>query len=351
MTGFTGVVWDARTTERLAADLAAGAGPAPLAEAGAAWAGLGRELAAAGVEYSAILARLATSWESVHASAAFEKLTRLAPWFGEIAAEAGRNAARSESQAAAITVARLSMPNIAEVDLAEKMREIATAASAVAPALGGAAAHVERAIHEQQARASRVMQTYESATEPVGTPWGTGLAAPNLVSGHALSVEQAAREAAARAAVAPTPSPTPAVSPAIGPMWAGSYTQAAEKTRYAPTMVAGAAPAAVVPGPTPVAAPAATGAVPPPMPMHGVVAANERTVQVKMAGAADESAPAPTESLAGESLSDDEPRTWADIAVAATPVADHAVTPVADQPPTSPYVTETLSLGSSGGGR
>ena len=34
MTGFTGVDWDARTSQQLATDLGHGAGPAPLVDAG-----------------------------------------------------------------------------------------------------------------------------------------------------------------------------------------------------------------------------------------------------------------------------------------------------------------------------
>ncbi|MGY2063242.1 PPE domain-containing protein, partial [Nocardia gipuzkoensis] len=57
-TGFTGVVWEAREAGKLAQDLTTGAGPVPMAEAGAAWTRLAAGFGAAAVEYEVILTQL-----------------------------------------------------------------------------------------------------------------------------------------------------------------------------------------------------------------------------------------------------------------------------------------------------
>ncbi|AZG48439.1 PPE domain-containing protein [Gordonia insulae] len=343
MTGFTGVVWDARTTEQLALDLGDGAGPAPLVEAGLAWADVAAELGSAGAEYGSILAALGVHWRSSYTSEAFEKLTRLVPWFAEAAAAAGRTAARAETQAAAVTVARMTMPNLAEVDLAEKAKDVATTVSALAPALVGAAAQAERALHDQRMRAARVMETYEAATEPAAQPWPGGPAAPNLVSATALGAERAARETAARAAarqatVTPPVAPGASMMGGVGPALA---VPAPEKTRYAPTILAGAGPAATT---APVTAPSTgtgtpTGPVAPPMAPHG--AATTERVIARGAGAAE---PATDVEPSGAAAAADGTATWAELAVAEQPVAHHLSTGHGDRPLDPRYLDETLAL-------
>ncbi|WAC56415.1 PPE domain-containing protein [Gordonia sp. SL306] len=347
MTGFTGVIWDARPTEKLAFDLGDGPGPGPLTDAGLAWATVSAELASAATEYGSILAALGLNWRSPHTSAAFEKLTRLAPWFAETAAAAGRNAGRAEGQAAAVTVARLTMPNIVEVDVAEKAMHAATVVSALAPALLGAAAHAERALHDQKLRAARVMETYEAATESVARPWTDSRPAPDLVSAGPLGAERAARQAAARAAAHPAP-PTVSAPVSMGgiPM-GGVAPPPPEKTGYAPTILAGGAGAGTpVPATnSPSAAPASNTPMGPMAP-HTAPAATERAVARGRMG------PEQTDETHGPSASAADERsssTWAELAVAEQPVAHH-VSDTGLRPLDPRYLTETLSLDQHRGG-
>lgn len=343
MIGFTGVVWDARTTERLASDLAAGAGPGPLAEAGIAWGQLAGALADAGLDYAAILDRIGVNWASAHSDSVQQKLTSLIGWFANVAGEAGHNAARAEAQAAANTVARLSMPNLAETDLLEKMREVATATSAIAPALMGAAAHAERALHDQRMRAARVMSTYEVASEPAAHPWMPASPAPMIVSANALHAEQAARESVtnARHAAPGAPSaPTVAPMPAGIPMSIGVAEP--DRVRYAPTILAGGVQSTMfTPAPASPTAPSAP--MPPPMTPGAMATSNERVVA--RAAVVDESGAAAASSSAAEA---DVLDTWEAVAAADSPVAHHVSEP-APRALDSRYLTETLSLGSSGG--
>lgn len=348
MIGFTGVNWDTRTTEQLATDLGAGPGPAPLAEAGVAWASLATDIGEAGIEYAAVLARLGVHWQSAHASAAFEKLTRLAPWFAETAGRAADNALRAESQAAAITVARLQMPDLAEVAVVEKLQEITTTATVVAPIIAGAAAQAERAVHQQRLRAARVMQTYEQATEPVGAPWESGRPAPDLVSGDALAAERAA---AARAVAPPA---APVSAPAAVPMFGGlpgAFAPPAEKLRYAPTVVAAGQAQAASSMVTSGTSATSTGAgVPPPM-TPGVVPADRTTaLRTVAADAAAEVSEGPSASESAEAA--DTPATWADIATAEQPAAHYVSAAGRDASGVDPrYLSETLMLGGPGESR
>ena len=346
MTGFTGVLWDARTTERLAADLGAGPGPVPLAEAGLAWAAVATELAEASAEYTAILARLGVNWQSDRSVAAVEHLSRLGRWFIEAAGEATEAAARAEAQAAAVTVARLAMPNLAEIDLVDGLRTMATATVAVAPALGGAAAHAERAVQEVKVRAARVMENYEGASEPAARPWRAEHPAPNLVSPGPLEAEQAARETAARAAHTPPAQgrhAAPVAAPVAVPLIAGGIGERT-KTRYAPTILAsGAAVPVPVQAATP--APATTpAAVPPPVAPGAMLAGDDRVRAPRPATeVAAEQAPEPSSAAAAA----DNPVTWAELATSDQPVAQH-VSPATLDPR---YLTERLDLDLDGGHR
>ena len=55
MTGFTGVIWDARTTDRLVSDLSCGVGSAHLIDAGHAWTSVAAEMADAAMEYLSLI--------------------------------------------------------------------------------------------------------------------------------------------------------------------------------------------------------------------------------------------------------------------------------------------------------
>ncbi|GAA3697192.1 PPE domain-containing protein [Gordonia hankookensis] len=346
MTGFTGVIWDARPTEKLAFDLGDGPGPGPLTDAGLAWGTVSAELASAATEYGSILAALGLNWRSPHTSAAFEKLTRLAPWFAETAAAAGRNAGRAEGQAAAVTVARLTMPNIVEVDVAEKAMHAATVVSALAPALVGAAAHAERALHDQKLRAARVMETYEAATESAARPWTDSRPAPDLVSAGPLGAERAARQAAARAATHPAPS-TVSAPVSMGGIPMGGVAPPPEKTGYAPTILAGGAgggtpvPAATTPSGSP-----ASNTPMGPMATHPAAAATERAVaRGPMVSEQTDDSHGPSASAADERSSS----TWAELAVAEQPAAHH-VSDAGARSLDPRYLTETLSLDQRRGG-
>ncbi|MEE3850990.1 PPE domain-containing protein [Gordonia sp. LSe1-13] len=345
MTGYTGVIWDARTTEQLASDLGDGAGPGPLAEAGLAWGRVASEMASAAAEYGTILAAMAVHWESGHTIESFEKLSRLAPWFAEAAAEAGQNAGRAEAQAAAVTVARLTMPNLVEVDLAEEAMRTATAVSAIAPALVGAAAQAERAVHDQRMRAARVMQTYESASETAAKPWKGAPPAPNLVSAQPLAAERAARETAARAA-AHTPPKSSSTTPAAlagMPMaaMAGFAVAPVEKTNYVPTTLAGGAPAGTATaGPTAPAHAAQSphhGPMAPPVAPHGAAAAERVVTRAP-------SAPEPADELGAAEAAVDPPSTWAEVAIAEKPAVQHVSDDSSDRSLDPRYVHETLVL-------
>ena len=346
MTGFTGVDWDARNSEQLVSDLGDGPGPGPLAEAGLAWARLSADLGEAGAEYAAVLARLGVHWQSAQSSAAFERLTRLAPWFADTAVEAGYNAARAHAQAAAITVARLNMPAIAEIGLVQQMHEISRAANSVVPLIAGAAAQIERAAHDQHMRASRVMQAYEVATEPVAKPWNSASPAPDLVSAAPLDAEHAAQRVTTNAAVQTPPSPVASPgAPSVLP--AGFVALQQEKLAYIPTTLA--QPQSPAPGVArdlsapQVSQPHPTSAAPPMAPSPVTAAAGDRTV-VRVV---DSGIPGSSESgvVATES---ENPTTWADIAVADHAVAQHVVKPGSVDPR---YTAETLLLGPDGGRR
>ena len=273
MTGFTGVVWDARTTDRLVSDLASGVGPAPLIEAGCAWGVVATEMGDAAVEYSVILARLGGSWQSSHASDALDRLAALGGWFADAAATAASNAVLAQGQGAAAAVARLAMPAAGEVDLVDGLSELARSVSAVAPVITGAAAHAERARHDQRMRAARVMEAYEQAAMPSAQPWHVDRRAPLLVSDAALVAEQSAARSAADAAKAQRQTGTPQIgTPQTGATQVGgggmpfaTMAPAPVTTGYAATTLASAPQAAAAAAPTPTQRPVSPESMPPPV--------------------------------------------------------------------------------------
>lgn len=276
MTGFTNVVWQARPTEQLATDLVTGAGVVPLTDAALGWAQVSAVLADAGVDYVRILARLGISWESATSDHAFGKLGAFAPWFAEAAAAAAANAERAGAQCAAVTVARLTMPNLPEIELTEGIRNTAAAVgTALGAPIGGVAADAERAMHDQKQRAARVMETYEAAAEPVARPWSAPRPA-EVVSATALVSEQAPPNPDVRHSVhAVSAAPPGPIGGGYAPIAAGMAAPR-EKTRFAATVLAGSSAAPVVAG-GPAAAVSTrpvTPASPMVPPMAGVVAPN-----------------------------------------------------------------------------
>ncbi|MYR08832.1 PPE domain-containing protein [Gordonia sp. SID5947] len=344
MTGFTGVIWGARSTEKLALDLRAGPGPGPLTDAGFAWHAVSSDLSNAATEYTSILTALGVNWRSPRTDAALETLTRLTSWFAEAAAAAGRNARRAEGQAAAVTVARLSMPDLVEVDVAEKAMQVATVVGVVAPGLVGAAARAEQVLHDQKLRAARVMETYEAATESAARPWEALGPAPDLVFADPLGARRSAQQSAVRTSSAHMQSPAlspSSVRPVCAPMGFTlvecGTTPAADKTRYAPTVLAGGVEGGVPVSETDMAAVSPSPNAPlGPIAAHAGMAperqATRSSVSPEQAGVAyDRSAtverPMPT---------------WAELAVAEHAVAHH-VPNAAGRPLDPMYLTGTLA--------
>lgn len=346
MTGFTGVIWDARTTDRLVSDLASGVGPASLIEAGGAWGAVASEMGDAAVEYGTILARMGGSWASTHASEALDRLTALGGWFADAAETAASNAVIAQEQGAAATVARLAMPAAGEVDLVDGLSDLARSVSAVAPVITGAAAHAERARHDQRMRAARVMEAYEQAATPSAQPWHVEDRAPLLVSDAALLAEQSAASAARSAADAANVEPHTVTttnattrlagggSP-FGPMVPPPVTAG-----YAATTLAAAPQATAAATPTPTSRPMPSESMPPPV-APSVAATTEQRVTRTVAVAADRGEP-----VCGAGIAHEPPATWAAAGVAVTSQVTIDSGVESGSPTIDPaYLEQTLRLG------
>lgn len=239
MTGFTGVVWEARPAQRLAADLVeGGAGSAPSAQATLAWGCVAGVLADAGLDYAAILTRLGTAWDSVTSDQAFARLADFATWFTETSAAAVENAGKATAQCAATTVAHANMPNLPEIAVTQSIRDTAaTVGAALGAPIGGVAADAERSLHEQKQRAARVMTTYETASAPLAEPWLQPRLA-EVVSPTALAGEQRSRSS-----VNVAPVSVHAATISTGPLLLGGFAPSppaeSEKIRYTTTVLAG----------------------------------------------------------------------------------------------------------------
>ncbi|GAC47348.1 PPE domain-containing protein [Gordonia aichiensis] len=344
MTGFTGVIWDARTTDRLVSDLSCGVGSAHLIDAGHAWTSVAAEMADAAMEYRAILSRVADAWQSAHAGAALERIDVLGRWFADAAAAASSNAVLALEQGAAAAVARLAMPAAPEVELVDGLRDLASSVSAVAPVITGAAAYAERARHDQRMRAARVMETYEQAATPAAKSWHVHSPAPQVVSDAALHAEQgAARSTRVRADAAPGAASTTAARPGAVMPTVSTAVATPVRAGYAPTTLASVAQAAQA-APTPVQRPASSETMPPPVaPVPAAAVATEHrmarsAVPVHCSDGAG--------SVDGASIAHESPATWAAASVATTPhvVIDaeaHAGAPMLDPA----YFEQTLRLG------
>lgn len=195
--GFTGVVWEARPPERLAQDLTMGPGSLPMAEAAAEWARLATVFGAAVLEYEQVLASLRGAWQSGRSNEVMEKVTTLRQWLVDAATTASSNAARLQAQVTAYEVARLAMPNTAEI---EQIKQVQQAVESVGAMLGApiraVAADTDADADVAKAVASRVMRSYESAAEPLATPW-QHQEPPKIAPEQALVAEQSAAAAAA----------------------------------------------------------------------------------------------------------------------------------------------------------
>ncbi|MFQ6324607.1 PPE domain-containing protein [Nocardia sp. CWNU-33] len=274
--GFTGVVWPARRTEQLARDLTTGPGATPMADASTAWAQLATSFGAAVVEYDQIVAAIRESWRSSESDVVLERVTKLRDWLIDAAAAAGQNATRTAGQAIAYEVARLAMPHVAEIAALEAAKKgIEQAGAALGAPLVAAAAQIDGEQDLAKANAARVMQSYESATTPLATPWPQ-THPPVIATSVALEAEQSAASAA-----------TPAANPAMPrgsfvPNFAGLASMPRVQTAYQAQTVAQAVSTAetVAVQPTTVAIDSGTGQmVPGSMAPAGGMGEAERTVR------------------------------------------------------------------------
>ncbi|GAB2562583.1 PPE domain-containing protein [Nocardia heshunensis] len=200
--GFTETVWESRPPEQLARDLVTGAGAVPAAEAGLAWTRLSAGFAAAALEYERILVILDSAWESKNSGPFIERIKALRDWLGASASAAAGNAVQAESHAAAYELAKLTMPDVDEVeklkDIQQLMQQLGLAAGL--PLLGGLAG-TDADAEKAKAEAARVMRTYEAATESLAKPWEHE--APPQVTAGLTPTEQPA--APVETPEAPTP--------------------------------------------------------------------------------------------------------------------------------------------------
>ncbi|WP_067674194.1 PPE domain-containing protein [Nocardia miyunensis] len=211
--GFTGVVWEAREPDRLARDLDTGPGPLPMAEAGATWSRLATSFGAAAVEYEAIMVSLRGAWQSTASVGVHDRISALRDWLAGAAQAAAANAAKAQEHAAANELARLTMPNMADIkaiqEAQQMLQQIGISLGAPIQAI---AAVTDTDSDIAKATASRVMRVYEAATEPLATPWVQDHP-PELTSGTALAAEQAG----AQVPKLPEPEGVPVLPPSFDP--------------------------------------------------------------------------------------------------------------------------------------
>ncbi|MBY6683529.1 PPE domain-containing protein [Rhodococcus sp. BP-316] len=162
--GPTGVFWLPRTAAVNSAALLAGAGPAPLAAAGTAWAAVAAALAAATATVSGVASALAATWDGDAADAAGAGMTAFATWGTGAAQHASAVSARAAAQSATVVTALAVMPTLPEIAAVKVGR---TTAYATGGALTGAAQAADAADAALDLRAALVMEAYEAATAPL----------------------------------------------------------------------------------------------------------------------------------------------------------------------------------------
>ncbi|MFE1593217.1 PPE domain-containing protein [Nocardia sp. NPDC058705] len=198
-----------------------------MAESGVAWARLAAGFAAAVVDYEQILGTLRGAWQSTNSRDVIDRITALRDWLTEAAAEAAANAARAETQAAAFEIARLAMPNAAEIAaIAQVQKMLAQVGGALGAPVAAIAAQTEDEADVAKATASRVMRAYEAATEPLATPWQQ-TTPPVLATDAALVAERSGSQPSSAGA-------TPSMPVMVGGLPAGlaGLSVAREKTEY-----------------------------------------------------------------------------------------------------------------------
>ncbi|MGW0039066.1 PPE domain-containing protein [Gordonia sp. NPDC003376] len=315
MTGFSGVIWDARTSARLATDLGAGPGPVPLAEAAIAWSVVSAEIERAAIKYGKVLSDLGAGWVSESAESTLGQLSALGGWLADMSAHAATASVLVEQQAAVVTVARLAMPNAAEIALVDGLADLAATAASVVPIVSGAAAHAERAVHDQRVRAARVMEAYEVAAEPVARPWR----APHPVPGDVFT--EASPETRSSSAGSSPPA-TSAARPASGLGAVAVPPGPTIRGAYTPTVPASTVtdpPRVSVPVESRPHPPAITPPVAPMTPAAAIASAQRDDIRAQPMAVAATVTP---ESSDGPGVGG--PITWAEVAVADGPVVEGA---------------------------
>ncbi|MGW5450569.1 PPE domain-containing protein [Nocardia sp. NPDC003979] len=251
--GFTGVVWSARPPEQLARDLTTGAGSVPMAEAIGAWTQLAASFGAAVLEYEKVLADLRGAWQSGRSDEVVQRVTALREWLLETSTAAAANAAKFQAQVAAYEVARLAMPDTADIEAIQQVQRTLESVSGMLGAPIKAVAADTDAEHDvAKAVASRVMENYEKATEPLASAW-QHQDPPPIAPATALAAE--------RAAVPPQPTVThPGAVPGFGGIPGMPVLQSVPRTLTsynAPVYAQSASSAEVTARPNPVVTPAA----------------------------------------------------------------------------------------------
>ncbi|MGW0180398.1 PPE domain-containing protein [Nocardia sp. NPDC003345] len=212
--GFTGVVWPARPADRLARELATGPGGVPMAEAVQAWARVAASLGAAVVEYEKAVHEVRGAWGSGRSSEVLQRISTLRDWLIEATAAAAANAARFQAQVAAYEVALLAMPAITDIQQIQQVQQMLESISgSIGAAMKAVAADADKDSDMAKAVASRVMENYEKATEPLALPWQQ-TQPPMIAPETALAAENAA--AVATEAPKPTPAPVGGIAPMLG---------------------------------------------------------------------------------------------------------------------------------------
>lgn len=194
--GFTGVVWEARSADKLAADLTTGAGTARMADAVAAWTRLGVEFGAAALDFDRMVADLRRAWHSDHGALPLDRLTDLREWLLAAAQAAAANAVRTGEHLATYEAAVLAMPHPDELAALVALREtISQVGAALGAPLVASVDDTEKQQQIAEPHAGRVMRTYESANESLAAPWAQGRP-PVIASDSALQTqEESARPA------------------------------------------------------------------------------------------------------------------------------------------------------------
>ncbi|MFC4377452.1 PPE domain-containing protein [Nocardia halotolerans] len=250
--GFTGVVWEAREPHKLATDLTTGAGPMPMADAAAAWTRLAAAFGAAVLDYEQVLHTLRASWTSGASEQVWQRISTLREWLLDTATAASANAARWQAQVLAYEVAAMAMPNTADIAAITAMQQaLEQVGSALGAPVKAIAAQTDADADVAKAVASRVMRSYEAATEPLATPW-VHPPPPPIAPETALSGEQSARPSANPA------TPGIAAVPRVGAAGLGAMPMPAPvQTAYrAPTFAQStAAVTSTTPQPTQVSTP------------------------------------------------------------------------------------------------